>query len=117
MSDKIYFTLTVCRPEINSQDEEGGINITVARGGGGRNLSALANSQIWVGLCSCYFTHLISISFKVEESFTTSRTHGGGVMGRLSCKGSVSCQQLRLFFVFVFFSFFLHRRRASIFPN
>lgn len=43
MSDKIYFTLAVCRPEIDSQDEEGCINVTVGR----ENLSALVNHLIW----------------------------------------------------------------------
>lgn len=35
MSDKIHFTLTVWRPEINSKDEEGGIYITVGTAAGG----------------------------------------------------------------------------------
>lgn len=80
MSHKIYFTLAVCRPEINSQDEEGGINITV-----GTEKSISPREFPNMASFSRFITHLISISFKVEASFTTSRTHGGGVMGRLSC--------------------------------
>lgn len=90
MSDKIYFTLAVCRPEVNSQDEEGGINITVARGGGGKK-----------SISPCKFPNmgrtLLLLLYPLDINFLQS----GGVLHYQShtrwwCDGSSVLQRIGL---------------------
>lgn len=78
MSYQIHFTFGVCRPEVNREDEECCINFAVTISRSVPKNSSTHSMRTW--------TNLISISFFVTASRTTSRMHGGGVIGRLSCK-------------------------------
>ena len=82
MSDEIDLARAISRPQIDRQNEEGGIDLTA------RSVSMVLRDGGFVTRKSREHegTDLISISFSVFESRTISRMHGGGVMGRLSCR-------------------------------
>lgn len=79
MPYKIDFAVGICGPEVNCQDEKGCVDFTDR---------ALRSVQDILAKFAQFGrkTDLISISFFVTASKTTSRIHGGGVIGRLSCK-------------------------------
>lgn len=78
MSDEIYFTSSVCRPQIHSEDVERCVDLTA-------NTQTLSSGSCIREGRETPRTHLMSTSFPVVASLTTSRTQGGGVIGRRSC--------------------------------
>lgn len=78
MSDEIYFASSVGRPQVHRENVERCIDLTAST----RTFSS--GSCIREGRKTPR-THLMSTSFPVVASLTTSLTQGGGVIGRRSC--------------------------------
>lgn len=78
MSDEVYFTGSICGPEVHGEDIERRIDLTAS------TQTFSSGSCIREGRATPQ-THLMSTSFPVVASLTTSLTHGGGVIGRRSC--------------------------------
>lgn len=83
MSNKIYFSSSVCRPQIHGENIERRIDLTAS------TQTFSSGSCIREGR-ETPRTHLMSTSFPVVASLTTSLTHGGGVIGRRSCENPLA---------------------------
>ena len=82
MLHEVDFLASSRIPEIDCEDKVGCINVTRHR-----CQPYIPSSTSGLFGCSTQArAYLISNSFCVIASFTTSRMHGGGVIGRLSCR-------------------------------
>ena len=79
MLHKIHLTRPIGVPQINGEDIKRSINMA---GEEGRGILVKNCIRGWV----YQMTYLMSISFFVCASWTMSRMHGGGVIGRRSYK-------------------------------